>query len=233
MAETRERVTTFRVEEDRLAIERARAVLQYQEQVSVLQEARQSLLDAQVRLIEAESDVRGLRDKNSEVMRMLDEEKDIVAKLTQDVRRLKAESDRALATAKEMLPDDVGKQREINTAATDKSLEDIDGDIGAEQARLQLVHAVPPNIVREFEQRAKDIQKLGKQMEAQGENLEEINNRIKKIRDKWEPELDDLVAHINDAFSANFAKIGCAGEVSVHKEEDFAKWAIDIKVKFR
>ena len=57
---------------------------------------------------------------------------------------------------------------------------------------------------------------------------------IDRIRAKWEPELDQLVALISDAFFHNFAQIGCAGQVGVHKDdEDFGQWAIRIEVKFR
>jgi hypothetical protein len=45
--------------------------------------------------------------------------------------------------------------------------------------------------------------------------------------------VDQLISQINDAFSYNFEQISCAGEVGVHKDEDFEKWAIEIKVKFR
>ena len=51
---------------------------------------------------------------------------------------------------------------------------------------------------------------------------------------QWEPQLDELIAKISEAFADNFSKIQCAGEVVVYKdEEDFDQWAIQIKVKFR
>jgi chromosome segregation ATPase len=64
-------------------------------------------------------------------------------------------------------------------------------------------------------------------------SLETIAQNVMKIRGKWEPKLDTLIAKISDAFSYNFEQIGCAGEVNVHKDDDFDQWAIQIKVKFR
>ena len=60
-----------------------------------------------------------------------------------------------------------------------------------------------------------------------------MNDKIKEIRDVWEPKLDQLISEINDAFSYNFQQINCAGEVGVNKDVDFDKWAIEIKVRFR
>ena len=63
--------------------------------------------------------------------------------------------------------------------------------------------------------------------------LKSLDNEIKEVKEQWEPQLDELISHISDAFADNFSKIQCAGEVGVHKDEDFELWAIQIKVKFR
>ena len=75
--------------------------------------------------------------------------------------------------------------------------------------------------------------KLKKQQKSQERDLQKMEAKITRIRDQWEPRLDELIGKINDAFSYNFAQISCAGEVGVNKDEDFDKWAIEIKVKFR
>lgn len=38
---------------------------------------------------------------------------------------------------------------------------------------------------------------------------------------------------VNETFSANFVHVGCAGEVLLQEDEDFDKFAIAIRVKFR
>lgn len=57
---------------------------------------------------------------------------------------------------------------------------------------------------------------------------------------RWLPELRKIVAEINKNLGRSFERIGCAGEVSLHEErdpntqqEDFEKFAIHIKVRFR
>jgi len=42
-----------------------------------------------------------------------------------------------------------------------------------------------------------------------------------------------LQEKINLKFSEYMANIGCAGEVRIHKEEDYDKWGMQILVKFR
>ena len=54
------------------------------------------------------------------------------------------------------------------------------------------------------------------------------------MRGRWEPELDGVIARISEAFADNFARIHCAGEVGIYKDpDDFERWAVQIKVKFR
>lgn len=52
-------------------------------------------------------------------------------------------------------------------------------------------------------------------------------------QDNWQPALEKLVTSIGKKFSAAFDRIGCAGEIRIHEDEDYEKWAIDIMVKFR
>ncbi|KAK2814281.1 hypothetical protein FQN49_008244, partial [Arthroderma sp. PD_2] len=76
------------------------------------------------------------------------------------------------------------------------------------------------------------------------QKLTELEQGIAEVRGKWEPRLDEIVSKISDAFADNFARIGCAGQVSVDKGEspgsndadggsDFDQWSIRIQVKFR
>ena len=113
------------------------------------------------------------------------------------------------------------------------TLEEIDTEIDVIQGRLSLLHEGNPNAIREFERRAKEIEALQKTIQEQQAKLEEIAKAIQEVKDKWEPALEKVVQSISEAFSESFGKIGCAGEVRIHKDEDFEKWEIQILVKFR
>lgn len=113
------------------------------------------------------------------------------------------------------------------------SLEDLDTEIDVIQSRLSMLHEGNPNAIREFERRTKEIESLHKMMQDKQAKLEKFTTAIEELKAKWEPELVRIVDRISSAFSESFDKIGCAGEVRVHKAEDFEKWEIQIMVKFR
>lgn len=48
------------------------------------------------------------------------------------------------------------------------------------------------------------------------------------LQAQWLPEIQAMVGIINQSFSANFARIGCAGEVRLREAEEFDKYAIEI-----
>jgi structural maintenance of chromosomes protein 5 len=90
-----------------------------------------------------------------------------------------------------------------------------------------------PQALEEYEKWSRRIEQEQADHKAKEERLLEVTERMTTLRGQWEPRVDELVERINEAFSYNFEQISCAGEVGVHKEEDFAKWAIEIKVRFR
>lgn len=51
--------------------------------------------------------------------------------------------------------------------------------------------------------------------------------------DQWVPLVKQLIARIDESFSAAFEHINCAGFIQLEKAEDFDKWGITIFVKFR
>jgi hypothetical protein len=114
------------------------------------------------------------------------------------------------------------------------NLDEYEAEIDSTKARLEMVDGGNPQILHEFEKRAGDIEKAKYKLEKIENDLLELQQNINEVRQKWEPELDQLIGQISDAFSDNFAKINCAGQVEVYKEDDdFNKWAIQIQVKFR
>ena len=112
--------------------------------------------------------------------------------------------------------------------------EELEAEIESEKARLELMHEGNGGVIKEFEQRQKRIDQLKTKVADFQTAIDEVDGRIKAIREKWEPELDNLVKKISDSFAHNMKQINCAGEVGIHKDEDdFDQWAIQIRVKFR
>lgn len=239
LKQTKQRLSTYASEFDKLAIEKARAVLQHKEQLSILQDAIQAVTEAAVRVIEANSDVAALKERNSGIVQRLEEEKKTVEELVREAERAKAQAKAAQEAFVAIISN--GADEEVDTDRRDfliglsdgHTVASIEAEIETEKAKLDLIHAADPGVLQEFEKRARDIERSQREKAKKDQQLEELNVGIRDLRQDWEPRVDEIIRKINDAFSYNFEQISCAGEVGVHKDEDFDKWAIEIKVKFR
>lgn len=223
----------IRAQEDQLIVEKARSVLKHKEHLIEIRDAYQALLEAQIRLIEAESDVKGLEAQNEDIKTRLQEVRTGINEAKTELDSLREQARVAQDAVHEAIRDDNGSLERLNVLCEGKTVDDIDGDIDAKNASLEVMHRVDPQVLRQFEKRARDIQDLSKRKEEMAHKLESLNGQIEELMQIWVPEVEKLVAKINEAFSHNFEQISCAGEVGVHKDEDFEQWAIEIKVKFR
>ncbi|KAJ3289637.1 Structural maintenance of chromosomes protein 5 [Borealophlyctis nickersoniae] len=102
------------------------------------------------------------------------------------------------------------------------------------KTRADLIMSVDPAQIARFEADKKAI--ITKQADAErGERkATEIAGKIERVKNKWQPQLEELVAKISVSFSKAFDGIGCAGEVKLSPDpDDYDKWGIEIFVKFR
>lgn len=168
-------------------------------------------------------------------MKRLEEERQAVKELEIEAKKVKEVAQRALEVCQEIRadPESADHLDEWGAISNDLTVDHLEMEIAAEESKLEYIHANNPNAIRDFEKRQKDVDRLKEKIAGTEEQLGELQRRINHVRGKWEPELDKLIAEISDAFSYNFEQIGCAGEVGVHKDDDFEQWAIQIKVKFR
>ncbi|KAI1392068.1 P-loop containing nucleoside triphosphate hydrolase protein [Hypoxylon trugodes] len=234
LVECRERIFEYSAQEDSAIVEKARCVLQYKETLTQIRDANQALLEGRIRFIEADSDVKGLEEHNFNIKQQLDEAKADIQTVRAEIERLKSTA----STTKRRVEETVGpgggeRLHYLNGLIGDKSPEDVDNDISAESTKLELIHGVDPMIMRQYEKRAQEIQTLTQKKNEMNAKLESYARKMGQIREQWEPALEEVVGKINDAFGYNFEQINCAGEVGIHKDEDFEQWAIEIKVKFR
>lgn len=239
LKETKQRLSSYDGEVDKLALEKARRVLEHKKQLELLRAANQAIIEAALRALEAKSDVAALKERNSEIVQRLEEEKQSLLRLVREAEKAKAEAKEAQNVILELLS--TGSDNAIDEVRRDylsgikegHTLETMDAEIQTEKAKLDLIHAADPGVLQEFEKRARDIERGQRDKAKRERQLDSLNQQIEELKDTWEPAVDAIINRINDAFSYNFEQISCAGEVSVHKDEDFDKWAIDIRVKFR
>ena len=188
--------------------------------------------------IEAISEVETLSERNRSVKTMLQEKRKDVDNYDRIRSAAHNKAQDALIVLKRLIdePDEVDPgYRDFMHSLPEHATEvEMEEEISAEKARLELTHEGNGAVIKEYEQRQKRCDALKATLDEGKAAFDEIAEKIKEARDQWEPELDKLVAKISTSFSFNMTQISCAGEVSVFKDEsDFDNWAIQIMVKFR
>jgi chromosome segregation ATPase len=181
--------------------------------------------------MEADSEVGILKAKNSEITQQLEDGKRSLQQIAAELDEQRNIAAEARTEALEILTEE--NTEELREKAEGKTVEDIDQAVQVEKAKLEVIHANNPAALEEYERYAARIERERANQARHEAKMAELNEQIHSIKSQWEPRLDQLVSQINDAFSYNFEQISCAGEVGVHKDDDFEKWAIEIRVKFR
>ncbi|KAG2221653.1 hypothetical protein INT45_001178, partial [Circinella minor] len=115
----------------------------------------------------------------------------------------------------------------------DQTALEVEDAIQGEQAKAEALKAANPRAMELYEERLVIIHNLQRSMEVQKQELDGLREKIENTKTQWEPQLEALVKRISDSFGVALQRIGCAGEVQVAKDEDFDKWGIEIRVKFR
>ncbi|PFH57994.1 hypothetical protein XA68_14305 [Ophiocordyceps unilateralis] len=218
---------------DEATVKRSRLVIQHNRLLEKVRAAHQTSLETQIRLMEARSDIEGLKDLNAGLMERLEAEKKKVKAAADEAATTREEGHVLSEQVRDVMNQDEATRELLTQLAEGKTPQDLDMDISAEEAKLEVIHAANPNVMREFERRAQEIGRLQEKMETVNQKLAGLDARLAELMSKWEPKLDELVSKINDAFAYNFEQISCAGEVRVHKDDDFDKWALVIMVRFR
>ncbi|KIX01523.1 uncharacterized protein Z518_09249 [Rhinocladiella mackenziei CBS 650.93] len=255
------RVRNLREQSDAALLKKTEAVIQFASATRDVKQKTAGLLEAKIMHIEALSDLEVLKAQNDDIVRAIEEKE---REVTEATRILKEEYERAKELNKathrvraeaEKLAEEIGERGflEIVTHVWEvlKTEENLEAEIDVERAKLELTEGGSASVIKEFEDRAKMIERLQEKVQDANARRADFQHGIQEIRRKWEGRLEEVVARINDAFSDSFARIGCAGQVAIYKassdnpadctEEnggvdnglDFANWALHISVKFR
>ena len=235
LTNSKQRIQEISDKLDAVAFQSAQSALEYADAVEVLREAHNDLHESELILIEATSDHEILESRSSDVKAHLETKRREADALVRETQVAQEDARKILVKCRELMraPDEA-LQIFFRSLPAEQSIEELEVEIESEKARLELMHEGNGGVLKEFEQRQKRIDALRARLEDFEHGLDEFDEKIKEIRDKWEPELDKLVKRISDSFSFNMKQINCAGEVGIYKDEqDFDQWAILIQVKFR
>ncbi|RMY01698.1 hypothetical protein D0867_11299 [Hortaea werneckii] len=231
----------FRImtEGDEAVLRKGQLALDYANQVSSLRDLHRPALEASIVSIEALSDFESIQERNAEDRERLVQREQEVRELTEEKNRQRAKGDALgseCARVSQVWSEETAElyQRETKEWEPDR----LETEIQSVQARLEMAAgdgtAGGQRVIAEFERRAREITEGYDRKAVVDESLKDLEERIKEVRGRWEPELDGVIARISEAFADNFARIHCAGEVGIYKDpDDFERWAVQIKVKFR
>ncbi|CAE7024574.1 hypothetical protein CFE70_003482 [Pyrenophora teres f. teres 0-1] len=214
----------------------ATQTLEYAKTVTHMRMFNESLIEAEIRFIEAKSEIRALERENSEILQRLRTKEDEIKNLETQNEQLR----RDFRNRREETQQNINSWSEheraiISEYTTDlQSIAELEQEIEAVQIQLGMMTEGSHGVIETYEKRKEEITRTEAKLDKLNADLEDIKNKIIEIRQKWEPELDVLVRKISSAFAHNFKQIGCAGEVEVYKDqEDFDLWSVQISVRFR
>ncbi|XP_029775636.1 structural maintenance of chromosomes protein 5 isoform X2 [Suricata suricatta] len=126
---------------------------------------------------------------------------------------------------------------EYQTAFQDlpNTLDEIDALLTEERSRASCFTGLNPTIVEEYTKREEEIEQLTEELKIKKVELDTYRENISQVKERWLNPLKELVEKINEKFSNFFSSMQCAGEVDLHteNEEDYDKYGIRIRVKFR
>lgn len=206
-------------------------------------------MKVELRLLEAIADEQTLRHRHRDLYAMAQQKAEEAQRASAENREFKRKGMAVMQAARRVM-DQIADQEDAEEVrahvnAEGYSTDKLNADLDSERARLEFTHGGSAHMIKEFEEREQQIQKLQDKLSGFRTKTTELQEAIDEVRGRWEPKLDALISKISDAFFDSFRRIGCAGQVSLDKVEDepgpngepggsdFEKWSIQIHVKFR
>jgi chromosome segregation ATPase len=232
--DTVNRILRIQTSSEEAVLKVASLAVEYAKAVSRLRQVHETLVEAEIRFVEANSEIDSLKAENRDILEKVNAQTERVNALRERKKSLRKQYNDITKLAQRHINELNDEENEIMTEyQAFTTIEDLNNEAEALRNRLGLLADGNPDAVKAYEVREREIEQILEKIRKAEERLVEVAEQIGEIRAQWEPQLDALVAKISDGFSYNFAKIGCAGEVRVYKDEDFDNWSIQISVRFR
>ncbi|SGY66890.1 BQ5605_C004g02717 [Microbotryum silenes-dioicae] len=152
-----------------------------------------------------------------------------VKELYRSAKAMHAAADRDLEAASEdikLAVDEARQQGQIET-------EQLMTRHAEAEAKLNVTVAISPEIVKRYKEGKAEVERLRSTLEGSQASLATSTERLQAVHEVWLPALEELVERICTGFRAAFDNLGLLGEVRLAKDDDYAKWGIEILVSFR
>jgi chromosome segregation ATPase len=239
-AELHSRLDELNNEETELHVQKGQEAINYMRTIEMIRTQHAKMVIAAIQYIEAQSDFEELSRHSTDALQLQiqkDQEfKDADALVKSLGARYKANMDKVgrLFLHDTELAD---YWESISEEAKIRTPDELAAEIEALTARLELLQEGDPTMIRTFEDRARNIERLQAKVAENDDGLQELDQAMTEIRSRWEPKLDELIDKISEAFGASFQKINCNSEVIILKPgqdgRDFENWAIQPRMSFR
>ena len=97
-------------------------------------------------------------------------------------------------------------------------MDEIEEMIHDEQARADSNYQTDPKVIQEYQRRKKEIETLRQTIQAKKLEVEEHQEEMALVRDRWLTPLERLLSEIDEKYQDFFRRLGCAGEVGLSWE---------------
>ncbi|XP_005089499.1 structural maintenance of chromosomes protein 5 [Aplysia californica] len=185
-----------------------------------------------------ESDLRNAKQRFEALEREVEDLKQQVKDMKHQAREKLMEAKKAAAIGPNDVLEEQLQQRglweEFSNAPA--QLDELDGEIHSIQARAESMFQVDEQVVREYEKREKEIKVMEESLNQRESQRHTHQEDVSRLREEWLGPLNELINRINQNFSFFFSSLQCCGEVSLNvpeNPEDYEKYGVSIKVKFR
>lgn len=127
-----------------------------------------------------------------------------------------------------------------------ESLEGVEESLDEAENKVNTI-TDNPHVMRQYEERKKEIAKLQGQLDEVGGEKDIKKKQLDSKLERWQSQLTNIVQQVSAKFSSYMQEVGCAGEVRLFdagkdardNEEgeslnyNFKNWGVEILVKFR
>jgi chromosome segregation ATPase len=134
------------------------------------------------------------------------------------------------ATAQEDHPIDDEARRRFEALPDTEEL--VQGQIDEKEGRIGLI-VLSTSVMREYNDRETQLAALRPQLASADDVHQQEVQRLETLHNQWLPLIQGITAKLNVSFAAFMRELGCAGEVALQEDDDYAKWQLQIRVTFR
>ncbi|XP_045610449.2 structural maintenance of chromosomes protein 5 isoform X1 [Procambarus clarkii] len=116
------------------------------------------------------------------------------------------------------------------------NLEQTERELAEKEAHRECLVTASDSEVQEYKKREVEVRQLRRKLDEAQLTAENHQEELENIKTRWLPRVNEITEKISASFSSFMARMGCAGEVLLdkgEKDDDFSKYGIVIKVRFR